>query len=129
MGTKLDKPPLQAAGLLAYCCLSDNPYSRVVVTAILLNGGVHHVALKWSQELVLLVKAMIAEDEAERASQRHQIHKVSRFLGNVGIRVHSIPGGVEIDSRDVKEVTEADIERMIKNDPAIEVSRTKKPAD
>ena len=67
IGSKLNMAPLQAADLLAYCCLSNNPYSRIVVTAILLNGGVHHVALRWSEEVILLMKDRIVEDEAERA--------------------------------------------------------------
>ena len=52
IASKVDMAPLQAADLLAYCCLSNKPYSQVVVTAILLNGGVHHVALQWSAALV-----------------------------------------------------------------------------
>jgi hypothetical protein len=128
--SKPDMRPFQAADILAHCALTAHDrFSQIVLDRLSENCGVQHEVLEWTAAHIEGLQEWIANDEEERSWHKRSLHGMRRFLGNFGIKVSSVPGGIEIDSRNAHEITQDDIRRILENDPSLECLPAKEPAD
>jgi len=121
LGGKTEMLPLQAADMLAHSVFNPSgAFAHVVLDRV--GAGLPYHEGNWTKEAIRQMIGDLSARENDRLQVRKRMHEMSRFLGNVGIKVTVRDDGVTIlDTRQQKEISREEFWKMISRYPGAEV--------